>query len=112
MLPERSDRRHAQFAQVLKRPVVELGLACCVVVIAGRHEDDHALSGSGEQHAVGVQQILFPFRLMEVLPLVASEGVIPPTAGAGVDGLTSSACGDFHVWSLVMASVAISTGRI
>src|SRR5258705_3099807 len=76
-----SDRRYAQSPQILKRPVVELRLARSVVVIAGRHEDDHALPSSREQHAVGVQQVLFPFRLVDLLPLVASEGVVFPTAG-------------------------------
>lgn len=64
--------------------VIELRVASGVVGVAFRDADDHALAGTGEEDAVGVELVGAAFGLVDVLPTVAAEVEVLPAVVFGV----------------------------
>src|SRR5690606_4472623 len=63
--------------------IVELRIARVIARMALRHNDDHSLPRTGQQHAIGVLQVRLPGWAGDVLPEFALESDVAPVL-AGV----------------------------
>ncbi len=70
------------FREVFVRAIVEFRCACRIIGITWRHEDDHTLPCTREEHPIRIDQVLSSIGAIHILPTGPAERMVaPPTAG-------------------------------
>ena len=74
----------SQLPKQLIRPIIKLRQPCSIIKISFGDTDDHALAGTGEEDAVGVELVGTAFGDVDVLPAVGAEVEVLPAVAVGI----------------------------